>query len=130
MSGIITIIAGIVLGLHGLVHLMGPAVYMKLTEIQGFTYKTTLLDGRWDLGENGMRIFGALWIVPDLGFIVCAAALLAGWEWWRPVIVAVTLFSLVLTALDWSVAYAGAVLNILILAVIWLGPRIVGWFSG
>jgi hypothetical protein len=124
MSKTIQIISAILLGLHGLIHLMGTAVYMKLTEIQGFSYKTTLLGGRWDIGENGIRIFGALWAVPAVVFIVAAVALLAGWEWWRLVLVAVTLLSLVLTILDWRIAYAGVVINIVILAVIWLGPRI------
>lgn len=129
MSKTIQIIFAVVLGLHGLIHLIGTAVYMKLTEIQGFSYKTTLLGGRWDIGENGIRIFGALWVVPTVGFIVVAVALLAGWEWWRPLLVAVTLMSLVLTFLDWSVAYAGVVINLIILAVVWLGPRIASWFS-
>jgi hypothetical protein len=129
MSKAIQIIAAIVFGLHGLIHLMGTAVYMELTEIQGFSYKTTLLGGRWDLGDNGIRIFGALWVVPAVGFIVVAVALLAGWEWWQPVLVAVTLFSLVLTVLDWSIAYAGIVINTVILAAVWLGPRIASWLS-
>ena len=124
MSKTIQIIFAIVLGLHGFIHLIGTAVYMKLTEIQGFSYKTTLLDGRWDIGENGIRIFGALWVLPAVAFIVAAIALLAGWEWWRLVLVAGTFLSLVLTVLDWRIAYAGIVINIVILAVVWLGPRI------
>jgi len=36
----------------------------------------------------------------------------------------VTLLSLVLTALDWDVAFAGVILNIAILALLWLGPRV------
>lgn len=45
-----------------------------------------------------------------IGFVAAAVALLAGWGWWQPVLVGVTLFSLVLTALDWSNALlAGAV---------------------
>jgi hypothetical protein len=52
----IRIIAVIVLILHGIIHLMGTTVYMKLGEIQGFTYKTTLLSGHWDLDSNGISI--------------------------------------------------------------------------
>jgi hypothetical protein len=124
MSRTIQIIAAVMLGLHGLIHLMGPAVYMKLTEIQGFSYKTTLLGGRVDLGGNGIRIFGALWVLPAIGFITIAVGLVLGVDWWRAGLVAVTLFSLLLTVLDWSVAYAGAVVNIVILAIVFLGPRI------
>jgi hypothetical protein len=126
---IITIIAAIALALHGLIHLLGTAVYMKLTTIEGMSYKTTLLGGRWDLGETGIRVFGALWAVATVGFVISALALLAGWSWWQPVLVGVTLFSLVLTVLDWSNAFAGVVINIVILAVVLLGPRIASWFS-
>jgi hypothetical protein len=128
MSRTIQIIAAVILGLHGLIHLMGTAVYMRLTEIGGFSYKTTLLGGRVDLGGNGIRVFGALWILPAIGFITIAVAMLAGGECWRPGLVAVTFISLVLTALDWSVAYAGVGINAGILAIICLGPRIATWF--
>ncbi len=129
MSKAVTIIASIVLILHGLVHLMGTVVYTKMGSIEGLKYKTTLLGGRWDLGERGIAVYGALWAVAAVAFIVAAAALWAGAEWWRPLVVVVTLFSLALTALDLSVAYAGAALNVLILAALWLGPRIIAWFS-
>jgi len=47
----------------------------------------------------------------------------------QPVLLGVTLFSLVLTAFDWGVAYAGVIVNFAILAVLWLGPRIANLFS-
>lgn len=129
MSKITKTISVIILVIHGLIHLMGPAVYMKLAEIQDFSYKTTLLGGLWDLGEKGISIFGAMWVVPAVGFFVITVALLARWKWWQPALVVVTLFSLVLTVLDWSIAYAGAALNIFILAIVWLKPRIANRFS-
>lgn len=75
-------------------------------------------------------MFGALWTVAAVGFIIAAVALLAGWGWWQPVLVGVTLFSLVLTALDWNTAIVGVILDAVILAVLWPGPRIANWFSG
>jgi hypothetical protein len=56
--------AGVVLVLHGMIHLMGTTVYMKLGHVEASPYKTTLLGGRWDPGEGGMRVFGALWLIP------------------------------------------------------------------
>jgi hypothetical protein len=53
MARILIIGAVAVLVLHSLIHLMGTAVYMRLTTIEGFSYKTTLLGGRWDLGTSG-----------------------------------------------------------------------------
>jgi hypothetical protein len=124
---ILTIIASIALVVHGLIHLMGTTVYMRLTEIKGLPYQTTLLNGRWDLRANGIAVYGALWALAAVGFIVSAVAVIAGWNWWQPVLVGVTLFSLILTALNWGVAYAGVIINIVILAVVWIGPRIVSW---
>jgi hypothetical protein len=120
-------IAALILIAHGLIHLMGTIVYMKLGEIPGFNYKTTLLGGRWDLGVDGMRSFGALWIFPTVGFIIIGIALLMNLSWWRSMLVPVTLFSLTLTDVDWNVAYAGLIVDIAILSLVWWSPRIPGW---
>lgn len=129
MSKIIIIVAALVLVLHGFIHLIGPAVYMKLGQLEEITYKTTLLGGRWEVGQRSIWIFGALWIVPAIGFILAAVALLAGWGWWQSVLIGVTFVSLLLTVLDWRVAYAGVVVNLVILGVLILEPRLVSWFA-
>jgi hypothetical protein len=130
MSKTFIIVAALILTLHGLIHLIGPTVYMKLGKVEGIAYKTTLLGGRWEVGERGIWMFGALWVVPAVGFILAAVAMLAGWSWWPPVLIGVTLFSLLLTVLDWRVAYAGVVVNLVILGVLTLEPRLVSWFAG
>ena len=100
-----------------------------MADIKGLSYKTTLLSGRWDLGVGGIHIFGALWVLSAVGFIAAAVGLLAGWDWWRFVLLWVILLSLVLTGLDWSNAFMGTIIDIAILALLWLGPRAAGWFS-
>ncbi len=82
------------------------------------------------MGGSGIAIFGALWAVAALGFVIAAPAFWFGWGWWQPLLLAVTLFSLVLTGLDWNVAYAGVIINLAILVLLWLGPRITAAFSG
>lgn len=126
---IVIILAAIVLIVHGLMHLMGTAVYMRLAEIKGLAYKTTLLGGRWDLGEGGILVFGALRVLPAIGFVAAALALLAGWRWWEPVLLGATLWSLALASLDWNGAFTGVIVDIAILAVLWLVPPLVGSFS-
>ena len=119
----------VVLVLHGLIHLIGTAVYWRLADIQGFAYKTTVLGGRLDLGYGGVRAFGMLWLLAAMGFVLAALALMQGWDWWGTALLAVTLLSLGLTSLDWSVAFAGAIVNIVILVLLWLGRRMVGELS-
>jgi hypothetical protein len=129
MPPIVKITAGLVCIIHGLIHLMGTIVYMKLGEVPGFYYKTTLLSSRWDLGVEGIRFFGALWIFPAVGFVVIGVSLLVGGNWWQAVLVPVTMFSLVLTGLDLSIAFAGVLLNAAILLLVWWSPRISSWLS-
>ena len=119
----------VVLVLHGLIHLIGTAVYLRLADIQGFAYKTSVLGGRLDLGDGGVRAYGMLWLLAAIGFVLAALALMQGWDWWGPALLAVTLLSLGLTSLDWSVAFAGAIVNIVILVLLWLGRRMVGELS-
>jgi len=114
----------VILILHGLIHLMGTIAYLQLGTFEKLPYKTTLLNGSWDVGQSGIAVFGALWAAAALGFVLSAAAMLAKWHWARPVLVAVTLLSLVFTGLDWKAAYAGVILNIAILGLLWLGPHI------
>jgi hypothetical protein len=116
------IIAAIILALHGLIHLMGAAAYLKLANVQGLPYKTTVLGGRWDLGELGIGIFGVLWAIAAIGFVVATIAWLMNKNWWRPALVVVTLLSLVLTALDWETAKTGVAVNLVNLAILWLWP--------
>lgn len=123
MSRVITLAAAVVLVLHGLIHLMGTTVYMRLGKVEALPYKTALLGGRWEVGEGGMWIFGALWAAAAVGFVLATVAWQAHWGEWQRLLLAVTLLSLVVTVLDWEKAFMGAVVNVGILALLWLAPR-------
>ncbi|WP_340102050.1 hypothetical protein [Salinibaculum salinum] len=118
MTSLPTYLGALVLGIHGIVHFLGTAVYLGLAEVADFPYKTTLLGGAVDLGDAGMRVFGILWSVAAVGFIVSAVALLTDWDPWRLLVIAVAIVSLILTGLDYTVAYAGVVVNLGILAAV------------
>jgi hypothetical protein len=113
----------IVLVLHGLVHIMGLVSYLKLGEVQGIPYKTTVLDGRLNLGHTGTGIYGVLWAVAALGFVLAATGLLLNSSWWLPLLTASAVFSLVITTLDLNVALAGVVVNAAILVMVWITPQ-------
>jgi len=46
MHRLLVSLAALLLVLHGLIHLMGTTVCMRLGEIQGLPYKTMLFGGR------------------------------------------------------------------------------------
>lgn len=124
MASVFAYVAAVVLVLHGVAHLLGTAVYLQLTEVPELTYKTTVFGGQWDLGETGIRVFGLLWSVAAIGFVTSAVGIFADWRRWQELLIAVTILSLVLTILDWTIAYAGIFVNLAILAGLLLHSRI------
>jgi hypothetical protein len=105
----------ILLGVHGLVHLLGPIVYWQLADVDGFPFKTTVLNGALSLGPTGIRVFGTLWLLPAMAFLAAAVGLAIGWPPSVPLLVAAALSSLVLTAAEWPIAWAGAIVDVAIL---------------
>lgn len=118
MKNQIRVSGSIILMIHGLVHLMGSSVYLKLAEIEGLPYKTSLLNGLWEVGSQGITVFGALWIPAAIGFVVIGGLWLIPNKLLKRWIVWITTFSLVLTVLDYSTAYAGILVNVVVLAVV------------
>jgi hypothetical protein len=113
-------IAAALLALHGAIHLIGAVVYLRWGSIEGFAYKTSVLGGYMNLGDDGIRVFGLLWAAAAAAFIVAAVALLGGWAACRTILLMATLGSLLLTVMDWDVAFIGAIADIGILAGLWL----------
>ncbi len=114
---------------HGVIHLMGLIAYWPLGTLAELPYKTTLLDGRWDVGRGGMRLYSVLWLLAAVGFVVAAVGLVLRWDGWWTLLLATTLLSLLVTALDWRASYRGAVIDLILLAGLLLWPRLAGWLG-
>jgi hypothetical protein len=118
---ILIAMAGFVV-LHGLIHLIGFRVYAQGVDMQEMSYKTTLLNGSLDLGQQGTRLFGLLWLLPTAGFALAGIGLFMGTSWWQPVMIASALISLALTSLDWGYAFRGTLIDAAILFTMLLSP--------
>ena len=119
MTTILYYAAAFFLFAHGLVHLIGVVVYWQLADVEEFpAYKTTLLNGRWKIGDTGMRIYGLTWLIATLAFVVSAIGMVIRQDWWIPLLYGTSLFSLIVNAVDWEWAKYGALLDILILVVL------------
>jgi hypothetical protein len=125
MWSILAVVLPVALGLHGLIHLMGFVAYWPLKQIPELPYKTAILNGQWNLGVDGMRLYSVLWLATAAGFLAAAVGLTRGYDWARPALVVVTLLSLVVTALDWEPAFRGTMLDVLILFALLVGPQLV-----
>ena len=94
MTTIALYAATFIIFIHGLIHLMGFTAYWKLAELKELPYKTTLLDGRWDVGAGGIRMFGALWLFVAVAYMIVTYGLLTEQEWWRTMMAAAFMKSL------------------------------------
>jgi len=124
MSSILNTLLSIVLALHGLIHLIGTAVYMRFASFKDFPYKTTLLNGRFDLGTSGIGGFGLVWLLTAVAIVAAAVGVFSHASWSVPVLLASTIVSLVLCVVDWQVAKTGAIIDIIILGAIVVGSRL------
>ena len=116
--------AAVALAIHGVIHFLGIGVYFELVEMADLPYKTTLLGGAVDVGDAGIRVFAVSTAAAGVGFVASATALVTAWRYWRELLLAVTAFSLVLTTLDWTVASAGVLANLAILAALFAQQRL------
>jgi len=74
-------------------------------------------------------VFGWFWLLPTIGFVAAGLALVAASDSSKILLLGAALFSLVLIVLDWSNAFRGAIVDVAIVALVWLSPGIRMWFS-
>lgn len=118
------IVIAIFLALHGFAHFAGFAMSFGLAE--SIPYRTTVLGGTVDLGDGGIRVIGVLWVLAALAFLTASAAAMTSQDWWITATLIAAVTSLVLCLLSLPEARIGVLLNLLILAAIWvwMSPRV------
>ena len=114
----------LLMGFHGIAHLVGFLVPWHLVHPPGLTYQTTVMSGKVDLGETGIRVLGVIWLLAAIAFLAVAGATLTQQPWWMPVAMTVALVSLSLSLFAWPQSRMGVTVNLLIISVLILGPRL------
>ena len=94
---------GILMILHGLIHLAGFVKAFNLTELKELTLDVS-------------RPMGLLWLAAAMLFAASATTLLIGKNWWWPIAAVSLVVSQVLIIMFWQDAKFGTIANILILA--------------
>jgi hypothetical protein len=117
------LLAGIML-LHGLAHGVGFAGSWHLSK--DIPYKTTIFGGSVELGDAGMKLFGVLWLLAALSFVVSAMSALANHPLWPYAAFAATLFSIALCLTEVPETRIGLDLNaalLIVLIAVWWRTR-------
>jgi hypothetical protein len=87
-------------------------------------YKTTLLAGKIDVGDPGIRTVGILWFIGAMAFAVSGVGLVTLQPWWRMLTLVAALFSLMLSVLGWSDSRIGVWVNLAVLGFLLLTARL------
>jgi hypothetical protein len=125
MSWVRVGLAVLLLG-HGIAHLPGLLGSWRLATFPELPYHTTLLAGRLDVGDGGLRVMGALWLAAAVAFAAASVGAFFTRSWWPSLAAATALASLALCALEWPAARVGVVVNVVVLGTLLLGAR-AGW---
>jgi hypothetical protein len=122
------IAVGIYMFVHGFAHIVGFLVSWKLVEDKESPYKTTILGGKLDLEDTGIRILGILWLLLGMAFFLMTYGVIAETVWWRTATFYVTYISLFLSILNLPDTKYGLMANILLLLFLWIAPSL-GWIA-
>ena len=120
----VTLVA--LLAFHGFAHLPGFVGSWRLASFPDLPYHTTLLGGRVDVGDLGMRLVGTLWLLVALGFAAAAVGGARSDTWWAITAFVAATVSLALCVLEWPATRLGVPVNVAILVALLTG-RSMGW---
>jgi hypothetical protein len=116
------VVAAIVVAGHGLIHLIGFVVPWGIAQVEGFPYRTTVLDGTIALDETAMRAIGIVWLACAVGFVLAGFGIWRRTAWALPLTAFLAASSLALCVLGLPEAAAGIVVNVAILGIAaWVG---------
>jgi hypothetical protein len=111
-----SLVVAVVLVAHGVAHLVGFVVPWRLMTLPEMPYKTTLFAGRLDVGPDGIRVVGLLWMLAAVAFILAAIAWAVRQPWAEALTAGAALASLILCIAGWPDTRIGVVVNVLLLA--------------
>ena len=103
---------------HGVAHLPGFAVPWRLLTSNELPYRTTILAGRVDVGDTGVKALGLGWAALALLFIALAVSVWLRVPAARTGIVIVAAASLAMCVLGWPDAKIGIIANVIVLALL------------
>ena len=110
--------------LHGGAHLPGFVNEWRLAKLEGLHYRTTILGGRVELGDAGIRVVGLLWLAAAVAFLVTGVAAALNVSWWMTAGAGVAVGSLLLSMVELPEARVGVMVNALILAGLVIAARL------
>lgn len=111
---------------HGVAHLVGFFAAWRPGTFPELIHKTTVLSGRLDLGEAGIRILGIVWLLMAVAFGSTAVLIWLKGAAVGNLVMWVAAASVVLSVIEWPDSQIGVVVNLAIVLFVLASLRY-GW---
>ena len=117
------------LAAHGIAHGVGFAVSWHVISTIDLPYSTTVFGGRWNVGDEGIRLVGLLWLLAGAACLIAAAGVVTDAPWAVGATIAALVLSLAMCAVGWPAARTGVYLNLGLGAALIVSSLLgLGWF--
>ena len=120
------IILALILG-HGLAHISGFLASFTSVDVGYHTDNAWIFRGDITLKSDFGKIFGMLWLIVAILFLIAAAGIIFSLSWWTNIALAAAVVSLIVIVPFWNTvppgAKAGAVFDLIILILLTTGWR-------
>jgi len=103
--------------IHGIAHIVGFVVPWRLVNSLEQPYRTTVLQGRVDLGEWGIRLYGLIWLLLAVCFAAMAVAVCLRSSWWLAGLEILFVISMLFCLLSWPDTRFGILANLIVLGL-------------
>jgi len=74
-------------------------------------------------------LFSSVWLIVTIGFMVGAIGLITNQSWAVPMLLVTSTVSIVITALDWEVAFRGTIISAVMIMLMVIAPRLIAWLG-
>ena len=111
-------LAAVVLGLHGLIHLIGFVAPWRVATLESLGYRTSVFNGALDIGDGGVRVIGLLWLGLTVGFLAAAYGVWRAKPWATGLTGILALIFLIICVVGLPETAAGIAINLGILAAV------------
>ncbi|MFT3928561.1 MAG: hypothetical protein QM778_38890 [Myxococcales bacterium] len=105
----------VLLLLHGVAHLVGFVGAFRW--VPQIVQQSSVLSGRVSIGEGTSKIFGVLWLLCAVAFVVAAGGAAVRSGWWQALTFYTAPLSLLLSLTFWPEARLGVPINLLIIGM-------------
>ena|SRR5687768_7452020 len=113
MNGLVRFALAFLVLAHGVAHLPGFIVGWKLRALPALPFTTKVLAGI-DIGDQGVKVLGILWLLTGVGFAASAVGALVRATWVTSLLWPLLGLSMVLCVLGWPATRLGVVMNLLL----------------